>query len=179
MSDAPRRIVLTGSESTGKTTLARQLATSRGTLWVPEWARAHAESRGHVLDESDVEPIARGQMRIEDDADARAREYGLREIVLDTDLVSTTVYARHYYGACPPWIDDEARARRGWLYLLCDIDLEWQPDAARDRPAARETIHAMFIDALERLGARYEVVRGLHDERFTAARDIIVRAERG
>ena len=137
--DAPRplRVVLTGSECTGKTTLARMLARELDTIVVPEMARTHAETISRPLTAADVEPIARAQMRAEDEAMARAAAERRRVVVLDTDLVSTTVYARHYYGACPAWIDAEARTRRADLYLLCDIDVRWVSDAARDRPHHR------------------------------------------
>jgi nicotinamide riboside kinase len=85
--------------------------------------------------------------------------------VLDTDLVSTTVYARHYYGSCPAWIDEAARERRGDLYLLCDIDVPWVADQTRDRPHDRAHMHGLFVAALEALGAQYVTIGGLWAER--------------
>jgi NadR type nicotinamide-nucleotide adenylyltransferase len=38
-----RRIVVTGPESTGKTTLAQGLAERLATTWVPEYARAYLD----------------------------------------------------------------------------------------------------------------------------------------
>jgi NadR type nicotinamide-nucleotide adenylyltransferase len=38
-----RRVVLIGAESTGKTTLAQQLAERFNTTWVPEYGRVHWE----------------------------------------------------------------------------------------------------------------------------------------
>lgn len=158
-------VVVTGSESTGKTTLAGDLARHFGTSWVPEFARAYADARaarGHALDAGDVEPIARGHIESANDAVAHAR--GL--LVLDTDLVSTVVYARHYYGECPAWIEQSALVRRGDLYLLCDIDVPWLPDPRRDRPHLREHLHAEFVTTLDSLGARHVTVRGAWDARF-------------
>jgi len=164
-----KRVVVTGSECTGKTTLAGDLARQFGTIWVPEYAREYLDRKvattGLPLDESDVEPIARGQIAAEDRGAATAK--GL--LVLDTDLVSTTVYARHYYGACPAWIDQAARDRRGDLYLLCDIDVPWVADSVRDRPHHREHIHALFVEALNTLGAPYVLIRGSWAARLTTA----------
>ena len=138
-------------------------------MWVPEFARDYLDEQtgttGLPLDASDVEPIARGQIAAEDRG--RAAASGL--VILDTDLVSTTVYARHYYGACPPWIDQAARDRRADLYLLCDIDVPWVADRARDRPHMREHMHALFVEALDTLGAHYVTIRGGWDERLTKA----------
>ena len=163
-----KRVVVTGSECTGKTTLAGDLARQFGTVWVAEYAREYlvhkVATTGLPLDESDVEPIARGQIAAEDRGAATAK--GL--LVLDTDLVSTTVYARHYYGACPIWIEQAARDRRADLYLLCDIDVPWIADPARDRPHQREVVHALFVGALDALGAPYVTIRGSWAARLTA-----------
>ena len=164
-----KRVVVTGSEGTGKTTLAGDLARQFGTVCVAEYAREYLDRKvattGLPLDERDVEPIARGQIAAEDRGAATAK--GL--LVLDTDLVSTTVYARHYYGACPAWIDQAARDRRGDLYLLCDIDVPWVADSVRDRPHHREHIHALFVEALNTLGAPYVLIRGSWAARLTTA----------
>ena len=161
----PLRVVVSGSECTGKTALASSLAARLGAPWVPEFARAYAEARGGLLGPEDVEPIARGQRAAEDEAEARAG--GL--LVLDTDLVSTAVYARHYYGACPEWVEAEARMRRGDLYLLCHPDLPWRPDGVRDRERAREGMHALFAAALAALGVPVVDVRGQGASREEAA----------
>ena len=83
------------------------------------------------------------------------------------------VYARHYYASCPSWIEAEARARRGDLYLLADIDLPWQPDSVRDRPRARQQLHAEFGAALAEFRAEVCLVRGTGDQRLKAALDCL------
>ena len=151
-----RRVTVTGSESTGKTSLAARLAGHFDTLWAPEFSREYALRKNAPLEASDVEPIARGQMRAEDDVLRRVRTLA----ILDTDLVSTVVYANHYYGACPDWVEYAAQGRLADLYLLCDIDVPWLSDPARDRPHARPELHAAFAAQLERYGARCTLVRG-------------------
>lgn len=164
-----RRIVVTGSECTGKTTLARTLAAHLGAGWVPEQSRGLAESVGRPLTADDVEPIARAQLQAEDTAILTARTRGDSALIHDTDLVSTVVYARHYYGACPSWILATARARLADDYLLCDIDIPWEPDLVRDRPLARTELHAAFRRTLSELGASPCLVRGLGAARLDAA----------
>ncbi|MFN8570468.1 MAG: ATP-binding protein [Gemmatimonadaceae bacterium] len=157
------RIVVTGSECTGKTTLSRQLAQELGALWLPEYARAYAESVGRPLTASDVEPIAHGQIAMEDAA-ARSRP---TITVLDTDLVSTVVYARHYYGSCPPSIVELARARLAPLYLLCDFqDIPWVADAVRDQPQSRLQVHEQFRETLREFGAQIALITGVGFDRL-------------
>jgi NadR type nicotinamide-nucleotide adenylyltransferase len=155
------RVVLTGSECTGKSTLARELAQHYRTAWAAEYVRDYLDAKGTALTAEDVEPIARGQMAREDDAVARAR----RLVILDTDLLSTVVYARHYYGACPAWIERAARERLGDLYLLLDIDLPWTADAQRDRGKQRDAMQALFRAALQETGVGWVEVGGVGEAR--------------
>ena len=107
-----RRVCVTGPESTGKTTLARRLAERFHTEWVPEGSRVYAERIGRPLVAADVGPIAREHLLLADAAEELARREGATLLVLDTDLLSTVVYARHYYGRSPRWVEREERARR-------------------------------------------------------------------
>lgn len=172
MSVRIRRICVTGPESTGKTTLARQLAELARTEWVPEASRIYAERVGRELLASDVSPIAREHLALADPAAERARARG-GGLVLDTDLVSTVVYARHYYDTVPAWIERAERARRADLYLLCDVDVPWIADGVRDRPTDREAMFDLFRRALERRRASVIVVRGDWGARWTLARDAV------
>ena len=164
-----KRIVVTGSECTGKSTLARQLAAWLKVPSLTEASRAVAEAMARPLTADDVGTIASRHMAQEDALVHRARP---ALVVLDTDLVSTVVYARHYYGACAAWITEEASARRADLYLLCAPDLPWEADGVRDRPTARTELHAAFGAQLQAMGARVLPVDGrgpLRLQRATAA----------
>ena len=163
------RVVVTGSECTGKTTLAARLARRFRTARSLEFARIYAVRVARELTEEDVEPIARGQLAEEEAAIAVAHERGAALVVLDTDLLSTVVYARHYYGACPEWIEREAEARRADLHLLCHPDVPWSPDGVRDRPTRREEIHQLFEAVLAKAGARVVHLRGSWSERDATA----------
>jgi NadR type nicotinamide-nucleotide adenylyltransferase len=163
------RVVLTGSESTGKTTLAEQLARHYEADLVPEFVRAYAEQRGGIIEFSDHGPIARGQIALEDEHIATAG----RLLVQDTDLLSTVVYCNHYFGRCPPWIEEAAAARRPDLYLLCEIDLGWIADGVRDRGHMRDEMQQLFRDAVLASGVPTAIVTGVGRERFERAVDAI------
>ena len=175
----PRVVVVTGAESTGKTTLSARLAAHYVVPWGPEFVRGYFDAKAAPLDAADVEPIARGQIALEDEAIAAAVAARASAVVLDTDLLSTAVYARHYYGDCPAWIERAVLARRADLYLLCHPDVEWVADPQRDGPEARAAIHALFVAKLAAIGARVADVRGRWDERerrAVAAVDALLRA---
>ena len=162
-------VCVTGPESTGKTTLAKRLAELANTEWVPEASRIYAERKTTPLTVADVAPIAREHIALAEAAGERARARGASMLVFDTDLLSTVVYSRYYYGVVESWIERVERARRADLYLLCDVDVPWLPDGIRDRPANRDEMFALFRDALVRRKARYVTVRGTWDERWAIA----------
>ena len=151
------RIVVTGSESTGKTTLAGSIAEHYGIAWIPEFARDYAENRSAPLTAEDVGPIATGQIAREDTAFQNAS--GM--VILDTDVVSTAVYAEHYYGHVPGWIEQAAQERLADLYLLCDTDMPWVADQVRDAQHHRRQIHDLFVQRLARLAATVRFVGGI------------------
>jgi len=156
----PWRVVVTGGECTGKTTLAAELAERFAIPWLPEASRLRAEDvlrrEGRELSAGDVEPIAQLHCAAEDVALASCP----RALLLDADLLSTVVYARHYYGSCPPWIEAEARRRLADLYLLHSPDVPWISDGVRDRPSERAEIHRLFAGALRASGAPVVEVSG-------------------
>lgn len=167
------RVCLTGPECTGKTALAQRLAEELRTEWAPEASRIYAERKCAPLTADDVGPIAHEHIALADAAAERARAREADILVLDTDLLSTVVYARHYYGAAPRWVERAERERRADLYLLCDVDVPWVADGVRDRPDAREEMFALFERALVRRHAQYVRVRGGWDARWAAARDAV------
>jgi NadR type nicotinamide-nucleotide adenylyltransferase len=166
------RVVLTGSESTGKSTLAAELARYYGAPLVPEFLRAFVQRHEGPLEFEHQEPIARGQIALEDEHIARARGVSPL-VVLDTDLLSTVVYSYHYYGRCHAWIDAAARARRPDLYVLCETDVAWLPDGVRDRGGQRDEMQALFLDAVRDSGSPYVSVSGTIGERLAQATNAI------
>lgn len=166
-----KKVVLTGSESTGKSELAARLGAHFHAPVSPEFVRDFAAQRGRTLTFGDHGLIAKGQIAAEDEAIARAQDL----VILDTDLVSTVVYCDHYFGKVPSWIDQKARDRLADIYLLCAADIPWQPDGVRDRGDRREEMHGLFRARLLQYNALVVDIRGDRDTRFQTAVNAIQR----
>jgi NadR type nicotinamide-nucleotide adenylyltransferase len=160
------RVVVTGSECTGKTTLAEDLANAYGVECVPEFVRQFVAMIGGRPQFSDHGPIARGQKALEDEYRGRAR--GL--LFHDTDLLSTVAFCRAYFDRCPEWIEAAAFDRRATLYFLCGIEVPWTPDGLRDRGDRREEMHALFRTVLREAGANFVEIHGSREARLVEAR---------
>jgi NadR type nicotinamide-nucleotide adenylyltransferase len=160
-----KKIVLFGSESTGKTTLAQQLAAYYHTVWVPEYSRIYQEEKGRLLTINDVIPIAKGQIQLEDLAMDKANHL----LICDTDILETKVYSQAYNGSCPQWLLDIIPHRLAHLYLLADIDMPWEPDGIRDRPYNREEMHDLFKNELIQRNLPFAEISGSYNERLKQA----------
>lgn len=160
-----KRVCVYGAESTGKTTLCRQLAAHYQTVWVNEYARGYLDHKVVPLGPEDVLPIARGQAASEE---ALARQAN-RVLFCDTDLLMTSVYSEIYYGACPEWLHRDIDARTYHLYLFLDVDVPWVADVQRDLGERRAEVRERFRCALENRGRPYLVVQGNWEQRFAVA----------
>lgn len=164
-----KRVVVLGPESTGKTTLAGDLAQAFGTSWVGEYLRVYLDAKGGVCEPDDLPRVVAGHWVMEATLARRAR----RVLVCDTDPLMTAVYSRFYYGTLPAWLDDAASVRRADHYLLLDCDVPWVADPHRDAPHARDVILGLCREELERRGLPFTLVRGGWDQRLAAARALV------
>ncbi|MDI5886774.1 DUF4301 family protein [Flavobacterium yafengii] len=142
------KIALFGPESTGKTTLAKQLAEYYKTEWVPEYAREYLQEKWdanqQICDVNDMLPIAFGQTKLENESALIANNY----LFCDTNLLVTKVFSEVYYDYCDPLLDQAAREHEYDLFFLTDIDVPWEKDDLRDRPEERESVFAIFKQSL-------------------------------
>ncbi|MGJ8638894.1 MAG: AAA family ATPase [Opitutaceae bacterium] len=161
-----KRIVLTGAESTGKSTLATALSGYYGEPWSAEYVRSYVDSISRQLCADDLEPIAEGQLAIEDSALQKAKRFALH----DTNIFSSIVYANHYFSTTIDWVNDRFLERDYTLYLLCMPDIPWVPDEGqREGPEVRQQLHEIFKQSLDRLQLPYVEISGNETERFGAA----------
>jgi NadR type nicotinamide-nucleotide adenylyltransferase len=170
------KVVLFGPESTGKTTLASLLAKHYETVWVPEFARDYLQEKFNrtqiICEYSDLLPIAKGQMRLENELAMEAN----RVLICDTDLLETQVYSEQYYeDRVDPLLRKYAELNTYDLYLLTDIDVPWEPDDLRDRPHQREEMFRAFEQALIDYDREYIRLSGSQDQRMEKAIDHIDR----
>jgi len=160
------RIVVTGAESTGKTTLAKALSGYYGEPWTPEFVREFVKTQGVSPAKDDLDPIARGQLTQEDLGARQAR----RIVFHDTNLLSSIIYANAYFDTVLDWVNDAFLSRDYTLYLFCQPDFPWvEEPGQRESPDARERFHRLFRESLERLELPFVEIAGDPAARLAAA----------
>lgn len=130
--DFVQRIVLHGTESTGKSTLVARLAEHFSTIFVPETAREVVEHTDTVVF-SDLHRIADRQ------AEAIRKATSLADGVLfiDTDYYTTLAYARYLFNRELPPRPEWLTTAEHDLCLYCTADAPYVQDGTRLNPARR------------------------------------------
>jgi NadR type nicotinamide-nucleotide adenylyltransferase len=166
-----KRICIVGAESTGKTTLARQLAEHYCTVWTPEYGREYSERKlseegAYNFRSDEFTHIARTQCERENQ-DAREAN---KVLICDTDAFATAIWHRRYMGARSMEVEQiAAEHRRPDLYLLTDLHTPFVQDGTRDGEAIREWMHETFLTELAAQQRPFRLLSGSEAERLQAA----------
>jgi len=163
--------VVIGPESTGKSTLCKQLAAHYNTLWCPEYARAYLEVNGSEYTFEDLANIAVGQLAIEDDTHSAATKNSQAAIFIDTNMYVMQVWCEFVFGKCYSFILDEIATRSYDLYLLCNVDLPWVKDELREYPEleTREKLFHIYHELMVQQSTPWVLIEGDYDQRLHTA----------
>lgn len=169
-----KKIVILGPESTGKSTLCKQLANHYDTLWCPEYARGYLEKHGKGYQYDDLLTIAKGQVALEEEYIKKFKSKpGL--LFIDTDMYVMKVWCEYVFGKCHKWILDQIVNRKYDLYLLCNTDLPWVKDELREYPdiQTRNKLYSIYKDILINQAVSWKEIMGDYDERLQSAIDAV------
>jgi len=172
-----RKVVIIGPESTGKSTLCRQLAEHYQTEWCPEYAREYLLKHGTDYSFDDLLTIAKGQLALEEKYTLAAEAAGRQVLFIDTDMYVMKVWCEFVFGKCHPWILDQVVARSYDMYLLCNTDLPWVKDELREYPdlVSRLKLYHIYKDLMINQSVPWVDVSGGYDQRFETARQNVDR----
>lgn len=163
----PKRILILGPESTGKSTLAEDLANYFDEPWVPEYAREYLEELGRPYSYEDLLTIAKGQIASEDLWANQAEEF----LFIDTDLRVIYVWSEHKYGKVDSFIAQGIATRKYDLVLVTNTDLPWTPDPLREHPEKemREHFLEKYLRLAKESGFPYHLISGNRQDRLKKA----------
>lgn len=151
------KVIITGPECTGKSTLSRQLSEYFEHPWLPEYARTYLTELGRPYQDSDLLEIAKGQIKKEEEL--LSKENAI--VFLDTSMEVLKVWSEWKYKTCDPYILENFQSRPADLYLLLSPDMAWENDPLRENPHDRNVIFDIYQQELDQLNKPYEVISGL------------------
>ena len=145
------KIIVTGPESSGKTTLCKSLSKYFKISYSKEYAREYLNKMCKEYIKDDLLKIAEGQLASEQNA-----------IILDTDLITIKIWSIYKYGNCDKWILKQIQGQQSEkrFYLLCKPDIAWMEDPLREHPKNRMDIFRLYKKELEDLNHKYHVIEG-------------------
>lgn len=166
-----KRVCIFGPESTGKTTLTKNLAAHFNTIYCEEYARGLLEFKDGKVDYEDITRIALGHAASEE---ALARQAN-RVLFSDTDLIITKLWSNILFEKCPEWIEEMILTRHYDMYILTDVDVPWIEDNQRYFPEQekRKWFFDLCVEALEKYHRPYEIISGGWDERLQKAISVV------
>jgi NadR type nicotinamide-nucleotide adenylyltransferase len=169
--DYTMRVCVFGPESTGKSTLARELAAHYKTVSVPEYARFFIEAKRDVV-AADMPHIARGQAALERLMLPQAR----RMLFADTGVLATEIWTRWLFDRADDAVARIAGENLCDFYLLLQPDIPWVGDAVRYFEGRGDAFFDDCKNVLEKRGCNYAVIGGAGPARLDAAIDAVDRA---
>jgi len=183
-----KKIVAIGPESTGKSSLCKELAEHYSCLWCPEYAREYLTIHGMNYSYQDLLTIAKGQLELEEKYTQSAvgnRQSANRDkndpdsllithhslLFIDTDMYVMKVWCEFVFGKCHQFILDEIAKRTYNLYLLCDIDLPWTRDELREYPdeGPRQKLYEIYKTIMQNQSTPWVEINGDQEQRVQRA----------
>ena len=164
-------LVITGPESSGKTTLATQLADYWKTPLVAEASRNYLKGKDSYQ-QRDLLEIAKQQHKQEQTALSLLPE----RIICDTDLLVIMIWSEVKYGYCDSWIYStfESNIKKNNFcrhYYLCDSNIPWQADPRRENPHNRDELFDLYLKKLKEYELDYRIVKGKPRQRLQQVLD--------
>ena len=160
----PIKIVVTGPESTGKTTLCVQLSGRYKGTMIPEFSREYLKKTKGTYHLEDIENIGLMQSSLNNEAGIDKKIS-----ICDTDALTSYIWANEKYKVNSPALELAFKENLPDLYLLCYPDLKWEFDVLRESSGDLERIFNRYLEEIVRIKAPYAIISGIGRSRTNKA----------
>lgn len=157
------RILITGPECSGKSTLAEQLSQKLQIPWFPEYARTYLEEYGPQYNQADILTIGQTHHQLLHSFTPD------QPLILDTYLLNLLIWSEYKYDQADAWILEETQKAQFDHILLLSPDLDWQQDGLRESKGQREELFDRYLQKLKAFDMSYQIIKGQGQERLSQA----------
>lgn len=157
-----KKVVITGPESSGKTTLFNAIEEKFGIAGVPEFARIYIDQLDRPYVQGDLIEIANGQLQLEQKFSNENKDL----LLCDTDLLTLKVWSEYKYGSCDPIILNQLMHHLPDYYVLASPDIPWEPDPQRENPKERDELFQIYQKEILTLKIPSIIVAGSQEQRM-------------
>ncbi len=160
-----KRIAILGPESTGKSWLSQNLAAHYKTVWIQEYAREYLHNQPLDYSLSDIENIASQQFSNNLGVGHTINKF----LFADTEMLVCYIWAEYVFGNVPQSIATLTHQQHFDLYLLCNVDIAWEPDPLREHPNERQVLFNRYLNEITKRNWPFSIVKGTGIERLQSA----------
>ena len=162
-----RRVLITGPEATGKSSLCKRLAELYKEPWVPEFAREYLASQNGKYAQADLDLMLKGQLKSESEMELGSSSF----LFCDTGPDNYWVWSYYKFKEVSDYVNKQVKEMNYDLVLLLDVDLPWESDPLRENPSyyERREILVLFQTVLSEQEINYKLISGTGDIRIKRA----------
>ena len=162
-----RNIVITGPESSGKTTMFEQLKTLSEFNSIPEYSRTYLDKINRPYHYNDILHIAKQYVK-----EFKSLSQKNLPLISDTGLLTLQIWCEYKYNKCHSFIIENIKINKPDLYLICSPNIPWEFDPQRENPNDRIELYNIYLDKIKQLGINYEIIEGSIPKRFSQVKKI-------
>ena len=163
-----KNIVITGAESSGKTTLFKELKSLTGFSFLPEFSRSYINQINRPYDYNDILEIAK---LYEKELEIASKNE--LSIISDTDLLTLLIWCEYKYDKCHSFIKESLTKNPPDFYLLCSPNIPWEFDSQRENPNNRVKLFNIYLKKIMELGIDFEIIEGNSSKRLIQTKNIL------
>ena len=166
-------VVFVGAPSTGKTTIAQELAKEFNTQWMTEYGREYWEKNqiNRRVTLKQLIEIAEGHLEREEKCILEANQY----IFTDTNAITTYMFSLYYHGKAEDKLVELAKKaeKRYDLVFICDTDIPYEDTWDRSGEVNRECFQKEIIEDLNNRKISFNLLSGNLNERIEKVKNVL------
>ncbi len=156
-----KKIIFTGPESSGKTSLLRKLARDHKLSWTPEYSRQYLYETAGKYGFKDLVQIAKGQYELE-------KMFAVSNpsiLLCDTSLLVLKIWSIYKFGKVDEWIEQQLCNMKECTWILCAPDIPWEYDKLRENEHSRDHLFNLYLEELNKKEFDFHIVEGSIEKR--------------